>query len=146
MGTWDYRPYDSDDALDWLGDIEVLIVQRIKKAMRSGTPNEVIAAAGLLTELDKPTINLCYEATQEGLYYKMVAQLDKLKCDEPWVKTWKNPELIGLTLGILILKLQAVALSYADVQARTRKVCKFKTTTARKPLREGKKKARKKKP
>jgi len=146
MGVWGYRPYDSDDAQDWLGDIETLIVKQIKTAMRNGTPNEVIAAAGMLTELDKPPIDLCYEATQEGLYYKMVAQLDKLKCDEPWVKTWSNPELIGLQIGILILKLQAVALSYAELQTCLRKTVKFKTTTAKRKLRKGKKGARGKKP
>jgi len=133
MGAWGYGPYDSDAALDWLDDIERPIVQSIKKALGEGTPHEVIAAAGLLADLDKRPIDLCYEATKEDLYHKMVARLEKLKADGEWVKMWKNPELIGLQIGILILRLQAVALSHAEIRAMTIKVCKFRTSTKHKP-------------
>ena len=127
MGVWGYRPYDSDDAQDWLGNIEVLIVRWIKKAIQRGTPNEVIAAAGLLVELDGPPINLCYEATREGLYHKMVTYLAKLRADDAWVKTWDRPEMIEVYIRLLILRLQAVSMSYTDFKVRASKLVKYKT-------------------
>jgi len=116
MGVWGYGVYDSDDAVDWLGSIESLLVKQVKKVLRNGSPNEVIAAAGLLAGLDKQPIDLRYDADRENLYYRFIDRLTRLNIDDGWVKTWDDPALIRLCLNALMLRLEAVAQSYMCLQ------------------------------
>ena len=160
MGAWGYRAYENDEAQDWLGEIELLVVEKIETALAQKSPHTLIAAAELLIDLDWRPLDLRYYAYRLKLFDKMQDALQSL-LTEPvpkrrkigkrtreavtWVETWNEPELAKVMLASLIIRLRTAAL---EEQAHQKKMCVIlkKGRSPGRKIRKGSKGSRGKKP
>ena len=89
MGAWAYGPFDSDSALDWVGSLKSsrILVKEIRKTLKSGSPNEMRAAAATI----EPAYNarLLNEDDVEGLGSLAVERLRGLE-GGGWSDEWES--------------------------------------------------------
>ena len=139
MGAWGYRAYDNDEACDWLCEIEQLVTKKIETALTQKSPHTLVAAAGLLAELDGPPLDLSYDAHQRNLFNRVHDALERL-LTEPiqkqktrvngrylkrpktaiaaWSETWDEPELAKQMLNILMQRLRMAEMEEVVNQTR----------------------------
>ena len=95
MGSWGYRPNESDEAEDWLEEAEVEI-GFIREGLSSRDENVIRAAASLL--LKKKVIF----AKDVGLAIKELERI--LQSD--WCEEWQEPDLIKKSIRSQIKSLK----------------------------------------
>jgi hypothetical protein len=125
MNAWGYRPFDNDDASEWvLRRLEVPLAREIAKALRRvlekkcRTPkfyNEAIAAAALLDALSpydcgrEAWICLRFIAEDEGLYSLAFRVLKLIANDARWLATWEIQSQKRKEIAVLIATLKRKA-------------------------------------
>lgn len=117
MGAWDYRPFENDSALDWLGIVETDAANRIEWQLKAvKVPNkrhslyfEAIAAAALLAECTtrQARINLAYDADKRKLFDLAIGVVHEIAQDASWIAEWDDPKSAAAALASLERTLKA---------------------------------------
>ena len=120
MGTWGYRPFENDMAMDWLADqVEQAMANAIDAALRAYLDNpkdevvaEAEAAAALLVDCainakcgKYASFNIAYRAKPHQLWDLAIRAVDKMIADA-WYRDFTSPAEKFATLNELRAELQ----------------------------------------
>lgn len=135
MGAWGFKPFDNDDAADWLWLIERPIVKTIEKTLAKKTTHysymEKVAAAAMLAELSRREshVNISYQASEAGLFDKAIEFVKSIQGGE-LVAEWDKPAEYSRELSTLLSELQARKRESARCRKKTAAI--FATAGTRK--------------
>ncbi len=100
MGSWGHKPYQNDDACDFLGGIAERTVKEISRALRvvKRTADAdyryltAVAAIQLLVTncRNGAEPNLEYDARETGTFDEALRVLDLIIADAEWVNGWES--------------------------------------------------------
>lgn len=132
MGSWDHKPMESDEALEWVANqIELPAVMAIKNTLeaflagrKAGrelefTHFEAEAAVAFLTDYALPdkdgdakryySISLGDFANQVGLWELASDAIKKIINDDLWMLEWAHPDIKKKYLNDILIKLSELS-------------------------------------
>ncbi len=132
MGAWGERPYQNDDACDFLGELGNHCGKAIDKAIAAVKPGgavrhqykymTAIAAVQFLVDHCAPDQepNLQYFAHENGLFGDALRSLDIMLADVPWLAQWDTPNKVASSLKALRRAVIARRRAAARADAKSR--------------------------
>jgi hypothetical protein len=125
MGAWDYGPFDSDNAMEWIdNEIGRPVLEKIraqlKRFLLEGPDDDVEkdatrAAVGLLIYFCHPIetsvdasypINLYYQAKDDDTFDLAAKTIRVLLDQHAWIESWSDPQRQRQSLTQLLERLE----------------------------------------